>query len=87
MSYEHILTCPKCGYDFEMDDPDDWECPNCGNVGIIHWNGDEISFLERESYDIDEIMEDPEANKPSCCVSCDNSCYPDCVSSCSIFED
>ena len=46
MSKEYMLTCPKCGYEFEMDDPDDWECPNCGNVGTIHWNGDEISFLE-----------------------------------------
>lgn len=82
-----ILECPKCGCNFKMTDPDEWECPECGHGGEIIWNGDEIDYLTRDTFDIDEIREDPENNKPLCCVSCDNPCYPDCIDSCRIFED
>ena len=89
MENDYIIECPKCGYTFKLDmnEPDDWECPNCQHVGTVIWSGDTIDHLIRDSYDKDEIFEDPDHNKPSSCISCDNLCYPDCVDSCSIFDD
>ena len=97
-----VYICPGCGgkmtYIGELSveeynnlaetDALDWECPKCGAEGYLIWdNINKESYVEiPKSYDYEEIYNDPENKEPDCCKACGGP-YPDCLSSCKIFDN
>ena len=49
-----------------------WDCDVCGE------------FKVKKGY---ETKEEKEPNMPYCCSACGNPAYPNCKTSCSIFDD
>ena len=66
------VKCPKCGFIVNASNNDNkLFCVHCGNV--FEWG--------------DEIYEDnDEEHVPECCAACGGP-YPDCMSSCKLFDD
>lgn len=71
-------------------------CPKCGNGKMIPTGGnwyecDECGFEAEEDPDcggwIIEDCEDDEYDSDEGCMACGNPAYPDCKSSCSMFDD
>ena len=75
------MKCPECGSKMEKDETS-WQCPVCGYYKLKSYYArleeQNVRFLEKF------LGED---KKPSCCNACGNPAYPDCQSSCSIFDD
>jgi hypothetical protein len=66
----------------------DWTCPKCGADGWLSWceeTKESVVILARERT-YEEIYTDPDANTPACCIACGGP-YPDCLTSCKIFDD
>lgn len=71
------IECPRCGEIMnEVDDILDLECPNCGLTGLSDVDLDGSVFCNTCESD----------EKPFCCQTCGGP-YPDCISSCNIFDD
>lgn len=97
-----IYFCTECGnemtYTGGLDEAEyntlaetdelDWECQKCGAEGCLKWDDtNKESYVDIvKEYTYEEIYEDPIGNQPNCCVGC-NSAYPECLSSCKIFDD
>lgn len=87
---KNIFYCPECGAIMnEIDDLIELECPECGATATIEWDdvNKEYYANECEEYDYDDIFSDPENNMPDCCKSCGCDAYPDCITTCRIFDD
>lgn len=80
-----INICPDCGARMiESDDPCyDVECPNCGAKGDIMF--DDYEQQEYILLDSDENNNDI-FSEPDCCRACGGP-YPQCMTSCKIFDD
>lgn len=78
MSEEKGYKCPKCGAKMDyVGGLVDWECPKCGTAGVLEWDiGNKEYYVS--TYEEDDI--------PYGCEACGGP-YPDCASSCSIFDD
>ena len=63
--------CPNCGSKMNSYDTF-WDCEVCGE------------FKVKKGY---ETKEEKEPNMPYCCSACGNPAYPNCKTSCSIFDD
>ena len=69
-----VFIMPKYNHRFEEDED--------GNLFEL-WtdkSGSETHIVEISSDDDDDSEED-------CCAACGNPAYPDCMSSCSLFDD
>jgi hypothetical protein len=80
------FICPKCGSPMDECSGARWqlECPECGAVGGIDYDDDGreyIMIFESGSADIDHVEDVPEG-----CKACGGP-YPDCTTSCPIFDD
>lgn len=82
------LYCPRCDTRLEYAGGLlDWECPNCGHEYETEYdNNGEPYVSDDEEYTYEEIYADPDKNKPQCCKNCSGA-YPDCLTSCDIFDD
>lgn len=72
----------------ESDGVLDLECLECGAEATIEWDDDEeeyYAYVDDEDY-ID-IFPNYEDDMPECCIACGCGAYPDCMSSCKIFDD
>lgn len=93
-SYAEDVTfyCPNCNavMDRLYDDLLDLECPKCGETAVIDWDDVNHEYYANDlggEYSYDDIFSDPEENMPYCCRSCGCGAYPDCITSCRIFDD
>ena len=87
---EEIYYCPECGNKMTyIGGLLDWECQKCGIEGSLEWDhvNNESRMRIAKEYTYEEIYADPVGNQPECCKSCGCSAYPDCLSSCKIFDD
>lgn len=87
MGTNEVYYCPLCGDKMiYVGGLLDYECPNCGAEGSLEY--DEINktlyVSVAEEYDMDDILFDD--CEPYCCKACGGP-YPDCLSSCKIFDD
>lgn len=76
-------TCPRCGGQMTFQFSDEWECQSCGCVGESEMDGDGNGWHiyitgEGGGPNVDDM--------PECCKACGGP-YPDCMSSCKIFDD
>ena len=76
-----LYKCPNCESGVLSQVLDKyWRCPDCFlNAYQI---GDELSYD-----DSDLEQQSRSDGKPECCVSCGCGAYPDCKTSCKIFDD
>lgn len=82
-------VCQKCGsLMMYVGGLLDWECPTCGAEGSIEYDNvnKEYYVSVAESYTYEEIYSDPIRNEPDCCKACGGP-YPNCLSSCKMFDD
>lgn len=76
---DKLFFCPLCGAEtIESDGVLDLECLECGAEATIEWDDDEEEYY---------AYVDDEDNMPECCIACGCGAYPDCISSCKIFDD
>lgn len=82
------FVCPNCNHlmIYDEDSMLDVTCPNCGLEGIADTDfpGNVNPLYEFEE---DEVWEDPDENMPECCRACGCGAYPNCMTSCKIFDD
>lgn len=57
-------------------------CPSCGHTMYL----DEYALNGDDNADYDEYYQEPEDDIPECCKACGGP-YPNCRSSCKIFDD
>lgn len=76
--YKITVECPKCGGLMKYTGGLlGWECDKCGFEAEIDYNE-----TNDEYYAVDHSDED----MPECCIVCGGA-YPDCTTSCDIFDD
>lgn len=75
--------CPNCGavMDFVVA-PWDLECPDCDSIAVYFTDGS-VELRSREDYE--DIYEERD-DMPECCVACGGP-YPNCTTSCKIFDN
>ena len=75
------MKCPECGAKMEKDDIS-WQCPDCGFFKLKSYYARLEEQNERflKSYFDDDDL-------PEGCAACGNPAYPDCQSSCPLFDD
>ena len=72
------MKCGYCGHDFVEPEENVYECPNCG-YSFNDLTDEELSTsIYDETEDEDDI--------PEGCIACGGP-YPNCTSSCSMFDD
>ncbi|MBQ7645850.1 MAG: hypothetical protein IJS94_01150 [Clostridia bacterium] len=83
MSAEIDYTCPNCGAEMYETDAFDYqlECPVCGAKCTVDDGVDEGPAVVEEYYDSNSTEELPEY-----CKICGGP-YPDCTSSCKLFDN
>lgn len=86
---DEVYYCPKCDHEMQyVGGLLEYSCPNCGAEGSLEYDGvnKEYYVFVESTVDVFDIMQDPEGNKPPCCDACGGP-YPDCLTSCKIFDD
>lgn len=81
--------CPECGGKMRyVGGLLDWECRDCEAEGELVYDdvNNEYCIEIAKSYSLEEIYKNPIANMPDCCKGC-SSAYPDCLTSCKIFDN
>lgn len=79
--------CRDCGGKMEEINPIKYRCEDCGLranwiFGDLVFDGD-IDYV-----DDDEIVEDDDYDSKSpACVACGNPAYPECQTSCPLYDD
>lgn len=81
--------CPKCKIKLDYNSSDDtYVCGMCG------WVGEYSSDYDGKGKEVISQIEnyftpdDAGSNSmPPCCVACGCGAYPDCITSCKIFDD
>lgn len=81
--------CPKCGGKMKhIGGLLDWECSKCGAEGSLEY--DEVNkedYIKLADEEYENLYDSPnEDNMPECCIACGGP-YPDCMTSCKIFDD
>ena len=71
------MKCGHCGHDLEEIGMNIYECPNCG----YSFNDETEEVLSTSIY-----SEADEDDIPEGCKACGGP-YPDCTTSCSLFDD
>jgi DNA-directed RNA polymerase subunit M/transcription elongation factor TFIIS len=89
-------TCFKCRAIMDIVNDDELlECPNCGNsfyaddrdFAYEQWKEEQEEESGFYDYDDDDYDDDyDESEEPECCRACGGP-WPDCESSCTIFDD
>lgn len=80
--------CPECGGTMKyVGGLLDWECCDCGAEGNLIYDevNEEYCIDIAKEYSLEEIYQDPIKNMPDCCKGCSGA-YPDCLTSCKIFD-
>lgn len=80
MDWDEEYECVECGARMEKADGEVLVCPNCQHSVNIDDYGSE------EEYDLYYSGVDGLADEPECCKACGGP-YPDCMTSCKIFDD
>ena len=75
------MKCPECGAKLDSTETF-WDCPECGyfkvNSKYARLEAANERFLKK-FFDNDDM--------PEGCAACGNPAYPNCQSSCSLFDD
>ena len=75
------MKCPECGAKLDSTETF-WDCPECGYFKVKSKYARLEAANERfltKFFDNDDM--------PEGCAACGNPAYPDCQSSCPIFDD
>ena len=75
------MKCPECGAKLDSTETF-WDCPECGYFKVTS----KYTRLEAAN---ERFLKKLFSNDdmPEGCASCGNPAYPDCQSSCPIFDD
>lgn len=86
---DDVFYCPICDHvmDYDPSAVLDLSCPECGAEGYVDFANGRTNIHIAENYSVEDIYDDPDGNMPECCKSCGCGAYPDCMTSCSIFDD
>ena len=75
------MKCPECGAKMEKDETS-WMCPECGYYKLKT----SYARLEKENESLfDDFLGEDE--KSEGCAACGNPAYPECQSSCPLYDD
>ena len=79
--------CPNCGNAMVSQySDDDYQCDSCGQRGKLL--GGQVVLVDPDpnSTEFEDGSEMPD-RMPPCCIACGCGAYPDCMTSCKIFDD
>lgn len=96
MSKNTNYVCSICGAEPKHVRGDrDWYCPNCDKYGIAEYDmeNDQVRivydldyYIDDDEEDYDDVYDEDMDDIPECCLACGGP-YPQCMSSCAIFDD
>lgn len=82
------ITCPECGGSFKrIPGEENYRCSVCQSYEAYELEG-HVYFVSRfgdmeNDYDEANFSD----NRPIACGTCGSDTYPDCMDSCSLFDD
>ncbi len=83
------LICPVCGCEMELNAAEEiavCESSSCGATFEVKWYDAYGGYLVEEDCRLDDGYCDDEIDIPECCRACGGP-YPDCMTSCKMFDD
>ena len=75
-----MTRCPECNGRLEHIEGNDWVCADCGLAIWMEYDENDVEWEDDEEEDVE--LND----KPDCCIACGGP-YPNCTTSCPLFDE